>query len=330
MRRSTPALTAALVAAALTLSACSGGEKEAEEPEEKAPAAVVETPKTWPFNGKEAKGAVEAEHPAFLVKIDNSGAAKQVGLSQADLVFEELVEGGTTRLAAFYYSELPEVVGPVRSMRATDIGIIGATGAHLVTSGGAPESIRPINEAGITIQEEGAPGLFRDRTRSMPYNLMANLSDLAAANAVPAARPEDYFTFGTAADLPTGEPVESVAVDFGNHVSTWTPTKKGWELARSNATEGDAFVPQTVLVLTVEVEDAGYTDTSGSSVPESVFEGTGTAQLFHDGKVVTGTWSKDALDGALTLEADGAELKVPAGRTWVELVPTTGTVSVTP
>jgi hypothetical protein len=41
-----------------------------------------------------------------------------------DLVVEELVEDGVTRLAAFYYSQLPSKVGPVRSMRASDIGIV--------------------------------------------------------------------------------------------------------------------------------------------------------------------------------------------------------------
>ncbi|MFC6153623.1 DUF3048 domain-containing protein [Nocardioides yefusunii] len=330
MRRSTPALTAALVAAALSLTACSGGaEKESDAPASAAPKAV-EQPSTLPFNGLEATGTGEVEHPAFVVKVDNSGAATQVGLSSADLVFEELVEGGTTRLAAVYYSQLPTVVGPVRSMRATDVGIIAGTGAQIVTSGGAPEAIAPINAAGITIQEEGATGLFRDSTRKRPYNLMADLTKLAEANAAEAARPDDYFSFGIAEDLPEGEPVQSVAVGFGTHTSTWTPVDGGWELARSNAAEGDEFVPETVLVLSVEVEDAGYTDAAGNAVPESVFEGEGVAQLFHDGKVVTGTWRKTGLDGELRLKVDGRELKVPAGRTWVELVPVTGKVTVTP
>ena len=44
----------------------------------------------------------------IVTKIDNtSSSAPQVGLGSADLVVEELVEGGFTRLAAFYYSEVP-------------------------------------------------------------------------------------------------------------------------------------------------------------------------------------------------------------------------------
>ena len=39
----------------------------------------------------------------MVVKIDNTEAQPQLGLGKADLITEELVEGGSTRLAVFYY-----------------------------------------------------------------------------------------------------------------------------------------------------------------------------------------------------------------------------------
>ena len=79
---------------------------------------------TWPLTGLPAKGPAP-DHPVYVVKIDNTeSSAPQVGLSKADLVTEELVEGGLTRLAVFFYSASPTQVGPVRSMRASDIGIV--------------------------------------------------------------------------------------------------------------------------------------------------------------------------------------------------------------
>ena len=335
MRRSTlkaTPLVASLLAAGLVLTACGGSaEKEKEEPEAKQTAEVA-TPETWPLTGLEAEDGEEValDRPVLVVKIDNSGKATQSGLSDADLVFEELVEGGTTRLAAFYYSELPELVGPVRSMRATDVGIIAGTGAQIVTSGAAVPTIQRINDARIPFHEEGAQGIFRDRSRRAPYNLMANLKEVAAKASIEAERPDDYFTFGTAEELPAGEPASAVSVSFGNRTTQWVFGKKAWKNTNTNAAQGDTYTPDTILALTVPVEDAGYKDPSGSFVPESVFEGSGTAQLFHGGKVVTGTWEKRGLDGQLRLKADGQELKVPAGRVFVELVPETGKVTVTP
>ena len=79
----------------------------------------------------------------------------------------------------------------------------------------------------------------------------------------------------------------------------------------------------------VDVVDAGYRDPSGSFVPESKFEGSNPAQLFHDGRVVQGTWRKKGLRGAIELTTKGGkELVVPPGRIWIELVPK-GTGDVT-
>ena len=81
-------------------------------------------------------------YPVLVTKMDNTySSAPQIGLGEADLVVEELVEGGLTRLAAFFYSQLPTVVGPVRSMRASDIGIVSPVDASVVTSGAAFRTI---------------------------------------------------------------------------------------------------------------------------------------------------------------------------------------------
>ena len=126
---------ALLVVASLALAGCSGG-GEAAEPETVETThldgtveevEVPEEPQTWPLTGIEVDGdgSAEARHPVLVTKMDNTpSSSPQLGLSHADLVVEELVEGGITRLAAFFYSDIPGTVGPVRSMRASDIGIV--------------------------------------------------------------------------------------------------------------------------------------------------------------------------------------------------------------
>jgi hypothetical protein len=89
----------------------------------------------------------------------------------------------------------------------------------------------------------------------------------------------------------------------------------------SNASADDQFPADTVLALQVEVGDAGYLDPAGSYVPETHFVGGGPAWLFHHGRVVRGTWTKDNLTSTLSLEAKGKTITVPAGHVWIELVP---------
>jgi hypothetical protein len=81
-----------------------------------------------------------------------------------------------------------------------------------------------------------------------------------------------------------------------------------------------------VLVLRVREGDAGYLDPAGNHVPETLLTGTGNALLFHNGRMVYATWKKgDAADSQIRLTTKkGQKLTVPAGHTWVELVPVDG------
>lgn len=320
--RVTAGAFAGLTVLSLGLAACGGEEEPGTEPQGAADAPEAEEPETWPLTGLPADRGAEQDHPVLVVKMDNTEAsAPQEGLGNADLVVEELVEGGITRLAAFYYSDIPGVVGPVRSVRASDIGIVSPVDGTLVTSGGAQVTLGRLKEAGVTFLGESTPGFNRDDTRSAPYNLFADLSAVAKAESGKSARPDDYLPWGTAKDLPKGKPATSLTADFGSHATSWTFENGAYVNQNTYAAEGDEFPADSVLVLRVDVGDAGYLDPAGNPVPETLFEGEGLAQLFHDGKVVEGTWSKDGLDDAISLSTRNGDLTVPAGRVWMELVP---------
>ena len=65
----------------------------------------------------------------MAVKIDNYPAGRpQSGLDKADIIFEEPVEGGITRYAAVFQCQDAPLIGPVRSARNIDIGILGQLG----------------------------------------------------------------------------------------------------------------------------------------------------------------------------------------------------------
>lgn len=328
--RSTRLLATVLVTGSLVLAACGGDEKspESDTPEAQASAAAAEAPQTWPLTGLEVAAGKKAEqkHPVLVLKMDNTpSSAPQVGLGEADLVVEELVEGGVTRLAAFYYSQVPGDVGPVRSMRASDIGIVSPVGAAMVTSGAAPVTINRIKDAGITFFAEGAKGFYRESSRSAPYNLFTDLAETASLIEQGAERPQDYLPWGDPQDLPSGQPATEISASFsGGHTTTWSFRDGGYVNDNSFAAEGDRFPADTVLALRVEVGDAGYRDPAGNPVPETIFEGKGDAMLFHDGRLVRGTWSKSSLKAPIELSTQAGPLTVPAGRVWIELVPRDG------
>ena len=320
----TRALTLSLaLVLSLSLAAC-GGEKKSSE-DKPGPQSTTEGKKLvalWPLTGLPANQAAP-KHPVMVVKIDNTSSARpQVGLSKADLVTEELVEGGITRIAVAYYSKVPDVVGPVRSMRASDIGIIKPTRGVLVASGAAGQTLGRLNAHKVTYFSEGGPGYYREGSRRAPYNLMVRLPQLAKAVRKKAVVPPNYLPFQADSQWKGSAPAKNIGVHMSrSHTTNWEYRGGKYHNVNSNASANDQFLADTVLVLRVKIGDAGYTDPANNPVPETIYKGKGAAIIFHKGELIRGTWSKAKLDSQLVLKTAAGPLHVPAGRTWIELVP---------
>jgi hypothetical protein len=111
----------------------------------------------------------------------------------------------------------------------------------------------------------------------------------------------------------------------GGHTTRWEYAGGEWQRADSLAERGKDFEPANILLLRVKTRDAGYLDPAGNPVPETVFSGTGGAALVHGDKAVRCVWSKRFLGSSLELRTEnGDPVTVPAGHTWIELVPVDG------
>ncbi len=82
---------------------------------------------------------VSSGRPALVVKIDDvdPAARPQGGLEQADVVYEEKIEGPNSRFAVVFQSTGAAQVGPVRSGRTTDLAIVGPLNRPLYAFSGA-------------------------------------------------------------------------------------------------------------------------------------------------------------------------------------------------
>jgi hypothetical protein len=319
----------ALTATGLMLTACGGSSSSTPEADPQKVSSGQTITQFWPLTGLEVASGKSAEldHPVLVAKMDNTVSSQpQVGLSKADMVVEELVEGGLTRLAAFYYSDIPTNAGPIRSMRASDIPVVSPVHASMVTSGAAGRTIALIKAAGIPFYSEGSKGFYRSDQRIPPYNLFAHLDEVATSAKAKPATPPDYLTWGTDKDLPKGIKVTSIGAQFsGGHTTEWQFTNGTYHNTNSNAPAGDQFPATNVLVLRVKEGDAGYLDPAGNHVPQTILKGKGNALLFHNGRMVAANWAKGKADSSIQLTTKkGAVLKVPAGHTWIELVPADG------
>jgi hypothetical protein len=318
------------VVASLVLAGC-GGKDNAEKKTEDRPSSQptqggTQLAAVWPLTGLPAPERTP-NHPVMIVKIDNTAASDpQFGLGKADMVVEELVEGGITRLAAMFYSKLPTKAGPVRSARASDIGVVTPTHAVLVASGMAPPTVARLNAAKVRYYTMGAPGVVRapDGLHDFLHSVFVDLPKLAKSIKKTPVVPANYLPWGAESDFAGGQPATNINVQFSRATTTsfrYNAQSKKYTNTDSHAGKGDEFKPDSVLVLRVREGDAGYRDPAGNPVPETLFFGKGQLLLFHHGQVTRGTWSKAKRDSPLVLATAAGELKVPPGHVWIELLP---------
>ena len=136
----------------------------------------------WPLTGTPM--SAPTERPALAVKIDNSpGARGQWGLANADVVIEELVEGGLTRLIAVFHSDDASPVGPIRSARETDLDLVPMFGQSLLAYSGANRPVRRLvlateSVTGIYPNTTYGRAYYRTSLRSSPHNLLSTTSRL--------------------------------------------------------------------------------------------------------------------------------------------------------
>lgn len=264
--------------------------------------------------------------PALVVKIDNGGPARpQTGLNSADIVIEEEVEGGVTRFAAVFHST-SSIVGPVRSARTTDIGIINGFGAPVLLYSGANDVTDTLIRAQPTVQNRSAAtssGYWRNSSRRAPSNLYSDTAPhWATASGGP---PPAQFAYRSPDSPVGGVDDTSFTVAYRASHAGWNWVGTHWVRTQGGAahmTAGAGQVSATnVVVIEAQEVATGMVDSSGATVPEFVFVGEGKATVFTGGKRIEGIWNRPTLASVATLAtADGSVIELAPGRTWIELI----------
>jgi hypothetical protein len=332
-----------LLALTLVAGACSGGDDSGSE--KKSSTTPKETTTTLPPKvAAPLTGAMmertEAGRPAVSVKVNNTKeGGVQAGIDQADVLFEERVEGGFTRFVAVFHSQDSDLVGPIRSIRPTDPALVWPFGGVFAFSDGAPHVVRQLNGVPVKAVYEmqgGAPFTY-PRDRSRPYKTFAATSRLRQEAADAAAPPAFARFLPEGQEMAGGEPATAATVTFGPRTVsgvTWDPASFRWLKTTNGApqkvTSGAQLSFATVIVQFVPYASAGYRDSAGSIVDKASLVGSGDGFVLANGKRKAIKWSK-AEPGAMTkyTDAAGAPIELPAGPILVMLPAVGSAVNVT-
>ncbi len=294
------------------------------------PSATPKPPAFDPLTGGKAKAG-----PVLAVKIDNTSAGlPQYGVSQADVVYIEQVEGGLTRMIAVFHSVLPAEVGPVRSVRSTDPELLSQYGSPgLIFSGGADAPLAALHAS--TVVDGSTADIYR-RSDAMPppYNLHADLTKAAKQLAGVSDPKPIGFTFAAKDPrVAKGTPATTVDVVMQSGETVFKYSDGRYRVVKYGQPYSDAagtpVFADNVLVQNVTDEPDGTVDSIGSPSYISHTVGKGTFSLIRDGRSIGGNWSRaSAADPTKFLDATGQPVPFKPGKTWVLLAPQTSQTTV--
>ena len=302
----------------------------------------------WPLSGLPTNGADTTVRPLF-VKVDNNPTARpHYGIAKADQVYEWLVEGLTTRLAAVFHSQQPDVIGSVRSARMTDRPILPSLGAAFVYSGGGPEELMAIHydDAVAHRYVDIAPNYgwgYRVPFRPAPYNYFTTYAALKGAIAAapdgdqPAiVAPWSFLPTASGDPLAGGftgsVPATKITVPYRAGfavVYAYDPSTRTYGRAQDGIREvdgatGTVIGARDVVVINTEVHfttDFGL-DPAGNPKLDMTLTGTGTGAVFRDGLRQDITWTRPDIVDVFTLRsASGEVVQLSPGQTWIHIVP---------
>lgn len=310
------------------------------------PSPTTTTLMTAPLTGLPVAQGMSLNHPAVAVKIsDVRQAHPQIGVDKADIVFTEPIGVAYTRLLAVFHSQLPSLVGPVRSVRPPDAPLLSPLEPVFGNTMGAPwvvsyvDSVGHLDDLG-TLRVPGSGAYVLNRSRPRPDHVFLKPRTLMGLSKL-TEPPAPYFSY--AADLASASASRAVGAGTSAVVSYGAGYNMTWkyDAVRKRYLRSEPWGPHTTLdgirvsatnVLVLKVDSSMGKIGTGSGAPVPVLKltnGSGRFLALAGGHSVAGTWSKGSVTDTFVLRIDsGQRLLLAPGNTWVEMPGAAATVTI--
>lgn len=280
--------------------------------------------------------------PLGVMVNNHIDARPQSGLIHADVVYEIVAEGGITRFLAFFLSNTPEKIGPVRSTREYYLVLVKELGdAMLMHIGWSPQALEAIETWPVRSLGRGGAPFWRDETLNVATehtayvdgNIMRQTGEELGWTG---NREFDSWKFKDSLDKYAAEPTaSSVSIDFWykgdyssgfNYDATTNSYKRwlGYDASDQPILHIDRETKEQITVKNVIVQFAVETSIVGDEKNRLTYDlvGSGTGLVFLDGKVIKVTWTKEERDSRTKFyDLNGNEIEFNRGKFWIAIVP---------
>ena len=299
-----------------------------------------------PLTGVLVPPAVAARHP-IAVMIDDLGPARpQSGFSAASVVWQAPAEGGIPRYMLIFQENIPGEVGPVRSSRYYYIAWAAEWRAVYAHAGGSPQALQTLRQKGngqlVYNADEFRWGnsFWRVKKRFPPHNLYTDgdhLRKIAKSVKAKDGAMEPAWKFGPdlaemarprGGRIQVAYPYNQITYRYDWKSNSYLRGVTGAAKQTDGAT-GARVAPKNVVIMLMKF--GPLNDGSHKHRLEADVVGTGTAWIATNGSTIKGTWRKKSLtDPTQFFDANGKQVTLTVGQTFVQVLQTGSKVTITP
>lgn len=316
---------------------------EAVEPTKAAatPIAYQLPPNANPLTGLPVDDPLRLNRRPIMVRIGNDpGARPQVAISEADIVYEEIIEWYTTRFTAIYFSTDPETIAPVRSARLINLQLGPQYQGALANSGGSDEVRWQISQSDIiNLDEFFVPGPYfyrpnegwqtrlafnaqnaRDYLDAEGLDIKVNLRGFAFSETLEMNNlPQVYISAASEIAIPYPQTTAATHWVYDSASGKYLKYTLGQPFKDYNGPQVSA---SNVIIYFADHQETDIVEDSlGATSIRIMVSGFGPAWLARDGKLLKGNWATDGQETPEFFFADFSPMPLKPGNTWVQVVP---------
>ncbi len=270
--------------------------------------------------------------------------SNQWGISQADIVYECIVEGGITRLLGIGENYTGDKIGSTRSARHYFVSIADEYDAIYIHYGATKYARNKVKELKIDEMDgnagSGAVVFYRDKTISAPHNAFASLEGIQKGiekNGFETQYPKDYephFKFYEEdTDFPSESDANNISLGFSAYIKAgfeYNTSDKLYYRSQFGSKHVDSLTGEQLAFKNIIIQfvKEWNIDRNGYQTMD-LEDASGSGFYITNGKGAPITWKKKEADSFMRYyNAAGEELTINPGKTYITLFPNNRTEDV--
>lgn len=265
------------------------------------------------------------------IMFDNHPSARwQAGLKDAEVVYEYQVEAPYTRYLAFFLSNDPELLGPLRSARPYFVTNILEYDALYVRVGGSREAdadILKYNIDQIDARTSSSSVFWRKSHKKAPNNLysdMKTLRSLADGKGLNEAGDINIFEFNLYDKDIQGSPAREININYNSQNKTdylYNEEEKQYYRKKDGQDHIDEIDKSYIKAKNIIIREVETRPLSDGKKLEMDLLGNGKGKYITNGNIIDINWTKKSREEKTRYTLlSGQELKLNPGVTFIQVV----------